>query len=125
MMNEHFRTWLRDKWYDHLDELNACRKEAEYNVEEYFAKYKWWLKREYKYQNKMSSINALEYKNKWFPGFEVSIHSELDVPGKDWCRHNLDRRRWSMSAFTSKNKHTFHFEIKEDARKFYRHFLKR
>ena len=44
-----FRDWLRKIWvencleHDHYGELP-------YTMEEYFQKYKWWLKREFKYQ---------------------------------------------------------------------------
>lgn len=46
-----FRTWCQEKWYEHIDELiSITGKTPSYNSKDYFAKYKFWLKREYKYQ---------------------------------------------------------------------------
>lgn len=45
-----FRHWCQDKWYEHREELEAYRQPVNYNTQDYFNKYRWWLKREYKYQ---------------------------------------------------------------------------
>lgn len=47
-----FRTWLRNIWYDNCDE-HLAHGELPYSMQEYFQKYKYWLKREYQYQRKM------------------------------------------------------------------------
>lgn len=48
-----FRNWLQQKWFEHLDELDAWQQvKPDYNLEKYFQTYKWWLKREFKFQNK-------------------------------------------------------------------------
>mgnify|MGYP006270774895 CR=1 FL=1 len=51
--NNPFRKWLREMWMEHLDELNAWNQpKPNYDVNKYFQMYKWWLKREYRFQNK-------------------------------------------------------------------------
>ena len=41
----HFRQWLRRKWVEHCDEIEAFHgKPCDYHLEDYFRKYKWWLK---------------------------------------------------------------------------------
>lgn len=46
-----FRLWLQEKWYEHLDELMLMGQPVpSYDIREYFNKYKYWLKREYKYE---------------------------------------------------------------------------
>jgi hypothetical protein len=48
-----FRAWLREKWYEHLDELESIgAHKPEYDLGQYFRKYKYWLKREYRHQFK-------------------------------------------------------------------------
>jgi len=44
-----FRTWCRDIWFEHIDEMiSYTGKEPVYTGREYFRKYRWWLRREYK-----------------------------------------------------------------------------
>jgi hypothetical protein len=45
-----FRTWLQEMWMQHQDELQTYNQPLPYNQQEYFAKYKYWLKREYRHQ---------------------------------------------------------------------------
>lgn len=45
-----FRMWCREKWFEHKDELELYQQGLSYDAAEYFAKYKYWLKREYKFQ---------------------------------------------------------------------------
>ena len=47
-----FRIWLQERWYEHLDELDSIGQKCDYNVSDYFNKYKYWLKREYRHQMK-------------------------------------------------------------------------
>ena len=49
MENSRFRNWLRNIWLDNCSEHDSYR-ELPYSMKEYFDKYKWWLKREYKHQ---------------------------------------------------------------------------
>ncbi len=51
MKNSHFQNWLRNIWLDNCAEHDSYR-EMPYTMKEYFDKYKWWLKREYKFQRK-------------------------------------------------------------------------
>ena len=49
MMN--FRTWCREKWYEHIAELESYGQLLPYTQEQYFRMYKYWLKREYRHQH--------------------------------------------------------------------------
>jgi hypothetical protein len=49
-----FRNWLEQKWYEHVDEILAWEKHYPDELPaEYFRKYKWYLKRCYKYEQKI------------------------------------------------------------------------
>lgn len=44
----HFRVWCTNKWFEHRDEvLEWTGHSPDYTPEQYFNKYKWWLKREF------------------------------------------------------------------------------
>lgn len=46
-----FRRWCSEKWYEHCAECEAWyNRPPAYTSKEYFNKYRWWLKREYQYQ---------------------------------------------------------------------------
>lgn len=48
-----FRSWLNQMWVEHLDELDAWGMPSpNYGPAKYFENYKWWLKREYRFQSK-------------------------------------------------------------------------
>jgi hypothetical protein len=50
-----FRHWCTEKWYEYKDEVLSYGQKLELtNSEEYFRKYKFWLKREYKHQEGQS-----------------------------------------------------------------------
>ena len=51
-----FRFWLREKWYEHLEELDSLGLTCDYDIKQYFNKYRWWLKREYRYQNEKNIL---------------------------------------------------------------------
>ena len=45
-----FRQWLQYRWQEHVDELMAWEHcQPAYTPADYFRKYKWWLRREYKH----------------------------------------------------------------------------
>jgi hypothetical protein len=47
----HFRYWVQEIWMQHKDEcVDWNIKLNEADVSEYFKKYKYWLKREYKHR---------------------------------------------------------------------------
>jgi hypothetical protein len=54
MKQRSFRHWCVEKWYEHQDELESYNQVLPYTSKEYFAKYKFWLKREYKHQEGQS-----------------------------------------------------------------------
>lgn len=45
-----FRHWCQEKWYEHQEEIAAYGQPLCYSAQEYFARYKFWLKREYQHQ---------------------------------------------------------------------------
>ena len=48
-----FRTWCIDRWFEHCDEVEQWSgSRVDYESEEYFAMYKYWLKREFVHQRK-------------------------------------------------------------------------
>jgi hypothetical protein len=52
-----FRNWVRELWYQHQDECKNWRVETEFkDVKEYFNKYKYWLKREFKYRQNIERL---------------------------------------------------------------------
>lgn len=44
-----FRNWVRLLWLENSQESEGFGQ-APYPLEEYWSRYKWWLKREFKYQ---------------------------------------------------------------------------
>ena len=47
-----FRHWCYERWQDHCDEVvQWTGSSPRYLSAEYFNKYKWWLKREYRANN--------------------------------------------------------------------------
>jgi len=43
-----FRMWCNEMWFEHCDEVETFTgKRPDYKAKDYFAKYKWFLKREY------------------------------------------------------------------------------
>ena len=44
-----FRHWVKELWLDNCEE-HLTYGETPYKMQEYWSKYKWWIKREYKYQ---------------------------------------------------------------------------
>jgi len=49
-MKHSFRMWCQEKWFEHKDELESYGQPLEHTAQQYFEKYKFWLKREYKHQ---------------------------------------------------------------------------
>ena len=46
-----FRIWCREMWYEHVEESRVWEGvEPTATPQEYFNKYKYWLKREYRHQ---------------------------------------------------------------------------
>lgn len=45
-----FRRWVTVLWQDNCEE-RLVYNENTYNIKEYWDKYKWWLRREYRFKN--------------------------------------------------------------------------
>ena len=50
MKKSNFRTWVEDIWKENCEECREWR-ETPLTLNLYWNKYKWWLKREFKYRN--------------------------------------------------------------------------
>jgi hypothetical protein len=50
MKNSNFRKWVEDIWKENCEECREWR-ETPLTLNLYWNKYKWWLKREFKYRN--------------------------------------------------------------------------
>ena len=55
MRHSAFRNWVRDIWLQNCDE-HRDYKELPYSQEEYWERYKYWLKREYKHQIRTQNV---------------------------------------------------------------------
>ncbi len=53
MKNSAFRNWVRNIWFENTSERLEY-KELPYSIKEYWERYKYWLKREYRFQNKQN-----------------------------------------------------------------------
>ena len=51
--NSQFRHYVYEKWYEYKDEVEAWEhRQVTGNAEDYFNKWKWFLKAKYKQENK-------------------------------------------------------------------------
>jgi hypothetical protein len=58
MHMSNFRHWVQELWMQHKDEYVDLKLPIpEDSVDEYFQKYKYWLKREYRHQTKKSLVS--------------------------------------------------------------------
>lgn len=44
-----FRYWLQQMWMQHKDELEQFGQQCDYDIKDYFGRYKYWLRREYRH----------------------------------------------------------------------------
>jgi len=64
----------------------------------------------------LTPLEVVDYKNRWRTSATmVRTHSDIVDVAKTWCRRNLDRWEWSMTAYTDVYEHTFEFELVENA----------
>jgi len=60
-----FRLWVQRIWFDNTEE-HLTYGELPYTIQEYWAKYKWWLRREYRHQKRRDAERELRRRNdKW------------------------------------------------------------
>lgn len=53
MSHSDFRNWVRNIWIDNCEEHTQFQL-PRYTQEEYFQKFKWWLRREYRHQSRLT-----------------------------------------------------------------------
>ena len=52
-----FKNWVRELWMQHKDEYSDLKLPIpEKDLEEYFGKYKYWLKREYRHHRRVNNV---------------------------------------------------------------------
>ena len=51
-----FRHWCKEKWFDYISECQEYGLPPVLDANQYFSKYKYWLKREYRHQNGKTKI---------------------------------------------------------------------
>lgn len=49
-----FRLWVFRLWHENLEE-RFLHKEQQLTIQEYWEKYKWWIKREYRHQTRKNT----------------------------------------------------------------------
>lgn len=51
-MNKPFRTWVYNMYLDNCEEHRELKEMPYIDVQTYFNNFKWWLKREYRFQQR-------------------------------------------------------------------------
>jgi hypothetical protein len=54
MKSGEFRKWVADIWHENQEERLLWRDDA-IDIQTYFQKYRWWLKREYRYRQSVQN----------------------------------------------------------------------
>lgn len=72
----------------------------------------------------MTPIEIFEYKLKWKPGYQVRLHSDLRMQGKDYCKVQMFKHQWDIAEYTDVYEDTFYFEYRQDATAFKNNFKK-
>jgi len=49
-----FRNWVREIWMENSEE-HLTYGESPYTIKQYWEKYKWWLRREYRHQQRKNN----------------------------------------------------------------------
>jgi hypothetical protein len=62
-MSTSFRHWVHNLWIDNCEE-HYIYQQPRYTEQEYFQKYKWWLRREYRHQQQKQR-KMEEYRKKF------------------------------------------------------------
>lgn len=57
-----FKQWLQERWFQHVDELQSWGEPvpSDYRLGDYFNKYRWWLRREYRFSLGIETKNKDE-----------------------------------------------------------------
>ena len=53
MMINQFRHWVHNLWLDNCEERLIYNNGSKLTEREYFQKFKWWLRREFRHRNKI------------------------------------------------------------------------
>ncbi len=69
-----FRHWLNEKWYEHKEECAVWHTAPCGDVKEYFNKYKYWLKREYRHHQAKELKAQQKGADIWHPKVLNSIN---------------------------------------------------
>ncbi len=50
-----FRHWVRELWLENCEE-HLTYNENPYTIKQYWERYKWWLRREYRHQQRNENV---------------------------------------------------------------------
>lgn len=87
-----FRLWLQNIWFDNCDEHDSFG-ELPFTMEEYFNRYKYWLKREFKFQQRQERIKENEITIAVDPNFVINavLDDKLDSNGAKLLSKSQDK----------------------------------
>jgi len=66
----------------------------------------------------MKPLEIFEYKNRWKPGYVVSVHSDKESVCVKYCKENFQQHIWAYERFTDVYSHSYMFEYQNDAYQF-------
>lgn len=52
---KNFRHWVREIWLENCEE-HLTYNENPYTIKQYWERYKWWLRREYRHQQRKNNV---------------------------------------------------------------------
>lgn len=64
----------------------------------------------------MTPVEVFEYKQKWLPGVQVTIHSDQRRGAVDWCKSWMNPIHWKHREWSGAYEDTFHFKTLQQAK---------
>lgn len=69
-------------------------------------------------RGKLTPQTISDHKRSWLPGYQITLHSDLEKQGKAWCKKMLSVQSWHFQKYTNVYEHTFCFEHQDAAQNF-------
>jgi len=63
----------------------------------------------------MTPLEIFEYKNKWRPGLQVILCSDLRFEGVEFCKRTFKKHEWHHLEYTASYEDTYCFEKQHHA----------
>lgn len=67
----------------------------------------------------MSPLEQFDYKQKWYPGYQVAIHTDMRHIATTWVKKICRNWQWMCVQYTDVYEDTYCFEHKRVANAFY------